>query len=631
MRHSQHLTFQELELRRQELVQRRKLVEQKLLEQGKLFHELQQSQKESQIRLIQRYQEQNNQARKRNQSYLEEIALVSSTAQLQKDLVKIKHQSTSSSYNPRAPTSSASYLLQAKKNYESHFENLLPSYYREQTHQMEEEYKKLQLTKLQSKHRHERLKQELIREQEMKARLYQQKQELLQILTLEQKDLMESKIHHLLLQEENQLITQELQQYLANEGYRLEAQVKQELEQFQPEDVLSLPKATSSNNLIDKHVSQRGKLGSLLPPPPAIDRVANEMMSLPAQHLDQPLPISQKKNDSSSDLAELKRNAFIAMREAQVQQMSADTTMKRSLTRDSSILSQSNNTSQYNNLTVAGEEHLPPHQNTQPQFLPSQTSEAKSVVPATLSALSQENFFAISGSNTTSRNPSPSHKRGAPIAESLDDFPTITAATADAKEVVIKASDSNVINTTADPSANTSGSDEFDVLSEKYSSANQASLPFPEQTSVAEPASAKSLNKTSSSKPTSMEKFEFFSEGGKKAESAIVTSNKSAKERKTDINTMGVDIVNKILNKCYQFVEGQLSSLTSLRHIYDWFDGIPTNPTLNLVQQLYDQIDKITSDFWEGEGISKTNNSLKIAGEVVLYIVAEKGSLLIPR
>jgi hypothetical protein len=643
--YSKFTIYQDLEAQIGDLAKRRKLIEQSYEERTKLFSELKQKEVISQQRLIKSYQEQNEKARLRNRTYLEEISFLSSNAQLQKDLIKIENQRGALESGAPSSSSASNYLLKAKKNYEMYYETYLPLHYREQTHQMEEQVKKLQITKIQSKHRHELLKQELQKDQEMKNRLNHQKQDLLQILTLEQKDLMEARINHILLHEENKLIQQELQEYILNEGYRMERQVKEKLDHFNPSEFLNLP-AESTFPMPEQRKQPYENISEMLSS--LNERQHQQQLhslgnsNNPYQNFAYPIekdfqsnikphprsPAAMKNNNvavsstASQNLNDLKRNALASMsfqHPPQQQLQPVDTFMRQSnnVRNSSSYLEDVEKPpipplkSVNSDRSLSNERQqqmLQPLETvTSPRFEESDSKQPSTNQPpsssinnftttnniSTLHSTSQENLlFTISESRQNSQVPSPTNHRFGLLNRSESEFSLqgqeIPQKVVDSFAIAVNnnnvESPSVLNNTTLNNNINGNTTDtEFDVIN--------------------------SSNNTSNNSGTQKDQ---------NVDKEAITQQ---------ITQTSFDILNRILNKCYQFIEMHLSSIQKLQLIYE-YSSLPCN--FSLVQNLLNKSEAINSEFWNENNISKKDDCKNI-GDVILFIITEIGAQLLPK
>jgi hypothetical protein len=648
--YSKFTTYQDLEAQIGDLTKRRKLIEQSYEERTKLFSELRQKEVVSQQRLIKSYQEQNEKARLRNRTYLEEISFLSSNAQLQKDLIKIENQRGGLESGAPSSSSASNYLLKAKKNYEMYYETYLPLHYREHTQQMEEQVKKLQITKIQSKHRHELLKQELQKEQEMKNRLNHQKQDLLQILTLEQKDLMEARINHILLQEENKLIQQELQEYILNEGYRMERQVKEKLDHFHPSEFLNLPTDSTFpmpeqrkqpyENISEmlsslnerQHQQQLHSLGNNNNPYQNFAYpIEKDFQSNTKPHPRS--PAATKNNNvtvssaASQNLNDLKRNALASMsvqQPPQQQLQPVDTFVRQSssVRNSSSFLEDVEKPpipplkSVNSDRSLSNERQpksLPPlDTDTSPRFEESNSKQPSTINPPnstsinnftttntipTLHSTSQENLlFTISESRQNSQVPSPTNHRFGLLNRSESEF------SLQGQEIPPK-----VVDSLAIPVHNNN--------IESPSLLNNTAL------------NNTTLNNNINGNTTDTE-FDVIN-------SSNNTSNNSGTQKDQNVDKEAImqqitqtsfDVLNRILNKCYQFIEMHLSSIQKLQLIYD-YSSFQCN--FSLVQNLLNKSEAINSEFWNENNISKKDDC-KNVGDVILFIFTEIGAQLLP-
>jgi hypothetical protein len=643
---SRGVTYQDLEIQITELAQRRKTLEQKLEEKLKLFKDFQHSQKESQKRLIKQYQEQNEQAKIRNASFLQELSILTAGTQLQRDLTKIKHSSNSS--HPSL-SNSDNYLLKAKKTYEQQFENHLPLYYRENTYHMEEKVKKIQILKLQSKHRSTLLKQELLKEQQMKNHLYQQKQELMNILTIEQKDLMANKVNALLLKEENHLIEQELKSYLKNEGYRMESMIKDELDHFNPSSQLSLP------------VTSQATFSSI---PPVSSSILHHTANLPIpssqQHHRYPLSssstalyqqetfdnsaaakLSSFKDNSTDDLTGTTAQSSVAEKpsvsfpQQQQQQFTKPTVSSlASKSRSEHQLNQPSSNLLHDNMKSLSSSEMIMKEHNQPKVITQPLNDDLSSYKPSLT-ISQDNlFYTISNSN----QPSPVHghqenqlralinrsesefqfnlvdENNISKSKILSDKPVLSSFSNDQNHLQGKPEKSDVVSFDND--------NEFDVIEEakeeKTESPKSTHRPLPSVPVAPAPAPTRSA-----SPPTISLQQQPIST----STSLTAPAANPVVMEKVDVKNVSMDTLNKILNKCYHFIESFLTSINIVSSIYDISYIQKVNSLI--LKELLASVDQVNNDFWENHSINKDN--LYVVGGIVLYLLSERGFQLLPR
>jgi hypothetical protein len=620
------MSYRDLEIQVQELEKRRKLIEQSFNERRKLVNDLKEKEVQSHHRLIQLYQEQNQKAKQRNKSFLEEISLLSSNIQLQKDLIKIKH-----SRNENASSSaSGNYLINAKKNYEMHYEAALPLYHREQTHKMEESFRKIQITKLQTKHRHELLRQELLKEQAMKNRLYQQKQELLQILTLEQKDLMEARINKLLMEEENKLIQKELQQYIVSEGYRLERQVRDQLGAFQPSEFLNLPEKNSlpMPNVEERRQSMdhiRELLSSSLNAESPEQNFAFPLQSNFSQDTktsaksirnDPPSSVNPIASNTAQNLLEMKKAVLhsMAMEEQQpvyqqLTQIGSNSAEKFISNKSSSFLEDKPISNAHDNIMVprsekVGMSETNSHSQKKSMLNLNSMSYDESEAPVIpsrntkeshnqkLQSQSQDNFlFALSESQQNS----PSHLNNKLQSRSRSEFNFQGEGEEKQEATVLNMdrNDTSLYNSFTHPpeqisviekensqlqTAQTHVDNEFDVINSSNNTSNQSHQQLGEEIAM-----------------------------------------KITSERLSQISN---EVLIKVLNKCYQFIESRLTGVTLLSNVYS-FESIRLHESI--FSLIIENVEEINQEFWQERGMTE-----KQVGNLVLAIIEGLSGQLLP-
>lgn len=218
----------ELEERLNEIRNRRGLLESAFAEKQALLNQLDSARGDSMKRLVASIEEQNQKARERNYKFLEDILVAS-------------HQPSSSfsSFSTENNNSECKKrLLDAKKNFVRMMENALPSLHRSESIRLEEKMRSLQMEKMQSLQRREKLRHELANEEKVKMELEHQRRELVQSLALEQRDLMEAEASSAYLLAEGKLVDEHIKENVNTYGQQLEYILQDRLRNYSARDAV---------------------------------------------------------------------------------------------------------------------------------------------------------------------------------------------------------------------------------------------------------------------------------------------------------------------------------------------------------------------------------------------------------